>query len=140
MAAQYGFEAGGEFAPAFEAAQRRLRGGGARRRADLTRATSRVRTSGARFIPQETLERGESEAEAGLIGEFGLRQAGENIQDRRLKEAFERRRQLMREGGEMQQALARRMSQGQLQASLISGGLGAIGNIAGGYLERPRTP
>lgn len=129
---RFGFEAGGEFAPAFEAAQRRLQASGARQRSTLARATSRVRTSGARFIPAETLERGQAEAQAGLIGRFAERQAEEGILDRRLREAFERRRQLLREGGLAAESLARRLSGGRLRGQIIAGGLGAIGTIFGG--------
>lgn len=136
MADRFGFEPGGEFAPAFEAAQRRLRGAGARRRAELARATSGVRTSGVRFIPQETLERGEQEAQAGLTGEFALRQAGENIQDRRLQEAFQRRLQLSRMGMEHERDVSRTAGRRAFQRRLVGGGIGAglgiIGGLAGG--------
>ena len=136
MADRFGFEPGGEFAPAFEAAQRRLRGAGARRRTELARATSGVRTSGVRFIPGETLERGEQEAQAGLTGEFALRQAGENIQDRRLQEAFQRRMQLAQMGmtheSELSRSMGRRAFQRQIASGAVGGGLGAIGALAGG--------
>jgi len=124
-----GFEAEGEFAPAFEAGVRRLRAGGARRRSGLAQATSGVRTSGVRFIPQETLERGEAEAEAGLIGDFAINQAQENIADRRARENFERRQSLLTQGFDLQSSLANRLGRGQLKAQAISAGLGGISRL-----------
>ncbi len=133
---QFGFEPGGEFAPAFEAAQRRLRGGAARRRADLARSTRRVRTSGVSLLPRQTLEAGEAEAEAGLVGEFGLRQATENIEDRRAQEAFQRRLTTMRLGGKLEGDLQRSLARRGFQRDVLRGGIGAGLGIIGGIVNR----
>lgn len=128
MPGAYGFEAGGEFAPAYEAAQRRLRANFARQKGELAQglASRGVRTSGVGSIPGETLERGQSEAETGLIGDFAMRQAGEGITDRRLGEEFERRKGLMRFGADIESDLHRTMARRMLQGQLMSGGINAI--------------
>lgn len=115
-----------DYDTAFQQAISRMRAGQARQRGALAQATSGVRTSGVRFIPQETLERGFSEAEQGLVGDFAENQANTGIQDRRRREdeAFQLR--VMREGGDLQQAIERRRAQNQLRAGLIGGGSSAI--------------
>ncbi len=132
MADEFGFEAGGEFAPAFEAAQRRLRGSQARQRSGLARATSRVRTSGARFIPAEAQERGFAEADAGLVGRFALAQAEGNITDRRAAESRSFQREQLGRGFSLEEALQRRIARGRLPGQIGAGALGAIGGIFAG--------
>ncbi len=132
MAQNYGFQAQGEFSVPYEAALRRLRGDFARRHEQLAQATSGMRGSGVALLPRETLERGQSEAEAGLIGDFAFRQADEAIMDRRRGEDFAHGEKMARMGYDLQDAIARRLAGQQLKGQLIGGGLGAIG----GYLTR----
>lgn len=120
-----------DYATAYDAALRRLRGGYAQRKGDLAQnlATRGVSTSGVSSIPEAALAAGEEEAETGLAGQFALEQARTGIEDRREAEAFGRQKELFG----MDEALKRRLAQGQLQAGLIGGGLGAIGAVGGGY-------
>jgi hypothetical protein len=131
MPENYGFQGSGEFAPAFEAAMRRLQGGYARQKGDLAQAVASrgVRTSGVSFIPQETVERGQSEAQAGLIGDFALRQANEGIEDRRLSEGRAFQERMMERGYNLQDALQRRLANKQLEGQLIAGGISGAGSL-----------
>lgn len=133
----YGFTAGGEFAPAFEAAQAAQRAGQTRQRSSLARAIAArgVRTSGVGTIPQASLAADFASQDAGLVGDFALNQAREGITDRRSAEDFQRRLQLLDRQGDLQRTLARRQMQGQI----LGGGLGAIGSIASLYALRPNT-
>ena len=121
----FGYKAAGEYEPALQAAIARARMGQARQRGQLAEATRRVRTSGVRFIPQETLERGFAESEAGLIGDFAQADVKDRIEDRRIAAERQFQRELFERGGDLQRALSRR----QQQAALIGGGLGAISSI-----------
>ena len=127
---EYGYNPGGEYAPAYEAALSRLRAGVARQRSDLAQAVASrgVRTSGVSFIPQETLERGAAEAEAGLIGDFSLRNAQDNIEDRRISQEQAFRLKYAGEMANLQDSLQRRLSGNQLKGQLIGAGIGAVGN------------
>jgi len=134
----FGFKAAGEFEPAFQAAIRRLGLGAAARRGQLAQglATRGVRTSGVSAIPEEALGRGEAEAEAGLVGDFALRQALENIEDRRRTQEMAFQREMLPRQFELQESLQRRLGRQQLIGQLIGGGIGAIGSIGGGALSR----
>ncbi|MBI5597636.1 MAG: hypothetical protein HY928_16225 [Elusimicrobia bacterium] len=130
----FGYSPTDDYSAPIQSALARLRSGQARQRNVLAEATRRVRTSGARFIPAETLERGFSEAEAGVYGDFALDQARTGIEDRRREEDFQRQLQLMDRSQSLQDALARRQGSDSLKSSLISGGLGALGTIYAGPL------
>lgn len=126
MADNYGYAPSRDFEPALQAAIARMRSGQARQRGALAEATRNVRTSGVRFIPQETLERGFADAEAGLYGDFALNQAQETIADRRRQEDFQFAREALQRQADSQKTLARRMLQGQLIGSGINLGYDAL--------------
>lgn len=126
------YKPSGDFAPAFQAAVARARAGQARQRGSLAEATRNVRTSGVRFIPRETLERGFSEADAGLVGDFSLRDAEEKITDRRRQEDF----QFQREMGERESDLSRTIARRQLQGDLWGAGIGLAGGAARSLLRK----
>lgn len=127
-----GLEEFGEFRGPLQASLRALRGRRAEERVNLARATSRVRTSGVRFIPQRTLEAGAAAREEGVVSRFGLQSALARIRDRRILEQrrFERE-QAERRFGRFA-GLSRTLARRQLQSQLFAGGLGAIGGIAFG--------
>jgi len=126
-----GFSEFGEFRQPLQAGLRALRGRRAEERAGLARATSRVRTSGVRFIPQRTLEAGAAGREEALVGRFGLQSALSRIQDRRIlaQRAFEREQSKLRFSrlSGLQSTLGRQ----QLQSQLFAGGLTAFGSAFG---------
>ncbi len=124
------FEELGEFRRPLQAGLRGLRARRTAERANLARATSRVRTSGVRFIPQRTLEAGAAGREEALVGQFGLRSALERIRDRRLRESRAFQREQFGRFAGLQRTLGRR----QLQGQLIAGGGAALG----GLLSRDR--
>lgn len=127
----YGYKPSGDFEPSLQAAISRMRSGQARQRGQLAEATRRVRTSGVRFLPAETLERGFADAEAGLYGDFAQHDAQERVNDRRRQEDFQFEREMMERGGDLQKTIARRKLQGQLWGT----GIGLVGGAAHSALD-----
>ncbi len=118
----------GEFAQPAGAVLSSLRRRRAGERAQLARATGRVRTSGVRFIPQRTLEAGAESRELGFLGNVGLQSALERIRDRRLREQRVFQREEGERGFRRSTDLARTLGRRQLQSQLIAGvGGGLIG-------------
>ena len=136
MAEDYGYKALGEYEPAFRAAQRKLQGGFARQRQQLAGQTANVRTSGVRYIPQETLERGQSEAEAGLIGDFAQAQADRAANRQDVERQFELQSALDIRRQEAQDAINRKLAKQQMIGQIIGGGLGATGSILSGGFSK----
>lgn len=132
MAENYGFNAGGDFAPAYQAAQAALQQRFLKAKGDLAQslAARGVRTSGVATIPEAELASSETAANAGLISQFGEKQAETGIEDRRIAEERAFQREMQDRQGSLYQTLARR----QLQGQLIAGGLGAAGNAGAAYL------
>jgi len=120
-----GFSEFGEFRQPLQAGLRALRGRRAEERAGLARATSRVRTSGVRFIPQRTLEAGAAGREEALVGRFGLQSALSRIQDRRILAQRAFQREQFGRFADLQRNLGRR----QLQSQLFAGGGAALGGL-----------
>ena len=131
MAEDYGYKALGEYEPAYLAAKRRMEGDQARQRAGLAQQTSNVRTSGVRYIPQETLERGQAEANAGLVGQFAQAQADRAAGRQDTERGFELQSALDIRRAEMQDAMNRRMAKSQLTGQIIGGVAGAAGSWLG---------
>ena len=127
-----GLEDFGEFRRPLQASLRALRGRRAEERQNLARATSRVRTSGVRFIPQRTLEAGAAAREEGVVSRFGLQSALERIRDRRLNEQRRFERQQAERGFGRLSGLSRTLARRQLQSQLIGG----AGSALGGFLLR----
>lgn len=127
----------GEYTPAYEAIKRRLQGDFARQRSQLAQsvATRGVRTSGVSFIPEETLGRGQAEAEAGVLGDFALRNVQDKVEDRRLAEDRAHELNMLERGSALQDAIQRRLNRNQLGAQLGAGALSGIG----AYLLRPTS-
>lgn len=117
-----------DYDEAFQSAVSRMRAGQARQRGQLAQsiASKGVRTSGVGLIPAQDLERGFSEAEAGLTGDFALEQGRAKVDDRRRDEDFSRELQLLERQGSLQDALERRRGLNSLRSGLVSGGIGAI--------------
>ena len=102
-------------------------------RATLARATSRVRTSGVRFIPQRTLEAGAESRELGFLGNIGIQAALSRIRDRRLREQRTFQAEQNRLGFGRSRDLSRTLARRQLQSQLISGvGSGFLSLFGGG--------
>lgn len=123
-----------DYNEAYEAANRRLQASGARRRGLLTQeiASKGVSTSGVSAIPIEEYERGQQEAEAGLVGEFALSQADNAVQDRRLAQSREHDMNMMTTGYGLQDAISRRLGRQQLQGQVIGGVIGGAGSVIAG--------
>jgi len=141
MADDYGYKALGEFEPAYMAARRRLSGEQARQRSALGQqvASSGMRTSGMRYIPQETLERGQAEAEAGLIGKFAGAQAEAAERRGEMERQFELESALDIRRREAQEAMQRRLANQQMIGQIIGGAVGATGSVlSGGFAKGGR--
>lgn len=122
----YGYKPSGDFEPSLQAAIARMRAGQARQRGSLAEATRNVRTSGVRFLPAETLERGFADAEAGLYSDFAQHDAQERINDRRRQEDFRFDREMGERSSDALKTAARRKLQGQLWGT----GIGLVGGAA----------
>lgn len=130
----YGYKPSSDFEPSLQAAIARMRAGQARQRGQLAQsiASKGVRTSGVGLIPAQDLERGFSEAEAGLTGDFARHDAQERINDRRRQEDFQFDREMLERSGELQRTIARR----QLQGELWGAGAGLVGGAARAALKK----
>lgn len=131
----YGYQSSPDYAPAYGALQRRITASFSGQRANLNNelASRGVGTSGVSAIPSSALDSAQAGQEAGAAGHFAEAQANTAIEDRRRAEEFDRQKQLMQYGSDIQNAMQRRLAQSQLQGQLIGGGIGAVGS----YLSRP---
>lgn len=138
------YDPSADYAASYDALSRRIASNFAGQRAGLNQelATRGVSTSGVSAIPSAALRVGESNAQDQVAGQYALEQAHTGIEDRRRAEDFQHNLELANLGFNNQNALARRMANSGLTSSLISGGLGAVGAVAGGYLAqgRPTSP
>ncbi len=130
-----------DYAAAYDALSKRIQSNFAAQRGNLNQelATRGVQTSGVSTIPSAALRVGEAGAKNDVAGQFALEQAHTSIEDRRRAEDFNNQMKMAQYGYGQQDAIQRRMANSGLEAALISGGLGAVGSVAGGY-ARPATP
>lgn len=132
--AEYGFDPTQDYAASYNALKARIANSYAGKRANLNQelATRGVQTSGVSSIPSARLGAAEAGEEASAASDFALEQARTTVADRQAALQFARTKELNQIGYDRQDALQRRMSQGGLQSALISGGIGALGSLAGG--------
>ena len=86
------------------------------------------------YIPQETLERGQQEAEAGVTGQFALASAQDQAAKDRMEREFDLNKALSIYNAEQQGAIQRRLAKAQLPGQLLGAGLGAAGSLGAGLL------
>lgn len=131
------FQGNDTYAQPYAAAMRRVQGGYVNRKANLAQdlAMRGVSTSGVSAIPEGVLSGQQGTDEAGVAEQFGLAQAGAAQREREmaLGNSYDMAKQ--ERDQQFQSALQRRMAQGQLNAALIGGGIGAIGAAGGGYFQ-----
>lgn len=123
-----------DYADAYDALTRRIKGNFAGQRAGLHQdlATRGVATSGVSSIPLARLGGEEAGELDDVAAQFALEQASTGIEDRRSAEAFSRAKELSQFNFDMESALARRLGKNQLTGQVIGGGLAAGGALLAG--------
>lgn len=126
-----------DYASSYDALSRRISANFGQQRVGLNQelADRGVQTSGVSAIPSTTLRVGENSAKDQVAGQYALEQAQTGIADRVRAQEFQQQDYLANLGYNNQNALARRMGNSGLQASLISGGLGAAGSVLSGAMR-----
>jgi len=99
------------------------------RQATRAAASKGLQTSGVSEIAAAPIRQERLAQEAGAEGNIAMRQFGEQITDRRLKEEYERRKNLMMLQAKLMQDVEDRRSKGSLLSAGIGGGLGLAGSL-----------
>ncbi len=132
--ADYGFDPTNDYAASYNALKARIGQSFAGKRANLNQelATRGVQTSGVSSIPSAQLGAAQAGEEASAAGDFALEQARTTVADRQAALNFARQKELGQLEFDRTSSLQRRMASSGLQSALISGGIGALGSLAGG--------